>query len=100
MSGGRQEFSESTASQLFDQFANALTCKAILTTFHDLSTYLGLQNVPSRQFYKTIRQRLTSWRAQSLWAKLDKRAQHKDYRKQEACANTKVRCSTPKLCSL
>ncbi|XP_064616529.1 LOW QUALITY PROTEIN: protein-methionine sulfoxide oxidase mical3b-like [Liolophura sinensis] len=75
---------------LFNQFINAGTCKSILLTFHQLCDALGLKNVDHRQFYPRLKSCVTSWKAQSIWVKLDKRASHKDYRRGEACKNTRV----------
>eukprot|EP00106_Octopus_bimaculoides_P005041 XP_014772483.1 PREDICTED: protein-methionine sulfoxide oxidase MICAL3-like isoform X3 [Octopus bimaculoides] len=75
---------------LFDQFVNAGTCKSILHTFQLLCDALDIKQTDHRHFYRRLKLRLTSWKAQSLWAKLDKRASHKEYRKGEACTNTKV----------
>ncbi|XP_036365724.1 F-actin-monooxygenase MICAL3 isoform X8 [Octopus sinensis] len=75
---------------LFDQFVNAGTCKSILHTFQLLCDSLEIKQTDHRHFYRRLKLRLTSWKAQSLWAKLDKRASHKEYRKGEACVNTKV----------
>ncbi|XP_071113643.1 LOW QUALITY PROTEIN: F-actin-monooxygenase MICAL3-like [Haliotis cracherodii] len=84
------EYDVDPAAQLFDQFISAVTCKSILGTFHDLCDSLGLTNTDHRNFYKQLKSKLTSWKAKSLWTKLDKRASHRDYRKMEACPNTKV----------
>lgn len=75
---------------LFDQFVNAGTCKSILHTFQLLCDSLDIKQTDHRNFYRRLKLRLTSWKAQSLWAKLDKRAHHKEYKKGEACPNTKV----------
>ncbi|CAE1256746.1 unnamed protein product [Acanthosepion pharaonis] len=75
---------------LFDQFVNAGTCKSILHTFQLLCDSLDIKQTDHRHFYRRLKLKLTSWKAQSLWAKLDKRANHKEYKKGEACPNTKV----------
>lgn len=77
---------------LFDQFVNAGTCKSILHTFQLLCDSLDIKQTDHRHFYRRLKLKLTSWKAQSLWAKLDKRANHKEYKKGEACPNTKVSC--------
>lgn len=77
-------------SQLFDQFCHASTCKAILSSFQQLCEHVGLSHADHRHFYRRLRARVTTWKAQALWVKLDKRAGHKEYRRGEACANTNV----------
>lgn len=75
---------------LFDQFCHASTCRAILSSFQQLTDHVGLTHADHRNFYRKLRSRITTWKAQALWVKLDKRAKHKEYRQGEACANTKV----------
>ncbi|XP_041351912.1 F-actin-monooxygenase MICAL3-like isoform X2 [Gigantopelta aegis] len=79
-----------SADHLFDQFVSAYTCKTILNTFQELCSVLGVTNADHTTFYKQLKSRLTSWKAVSLWSKLDKRASHRDYQKMQACTNTKV----------
>ena len=85
-----------SADSLFDQFVSACTCKTILNTFQELCSVLGLTNADHTTFYKQLKSRLTSWKAMSLWSKLDKRASHRDYQKMQACSNTKVSKSLPR----
>ena len=83
-----------TASLLFDQFCAANTFQAIMHTFHEICEVCDCRPTDHQAtpgpFYKHLKHRLTSWKAQSLWAKLDKRAQHREYRKGTACHNTRV----------
>jgi len=78
------------ASQLFDEFCSADTFHSIMDTFHRLSDLLELR--PDRG--PTLRQLKvglsSSWKAQSLWTKLDKRMSHWEYRRGTACTNTRV----------
>ena len=75
----------------FDQFFTAVTCKSILSSFQQLLDVTGLRHVDHCNFYTRLKEQLkSSWKAQSLWAKLDKRAAHRDYGRGRACANTKV----------
>lgn len=77
--------------QAFDQFFTALTCKSILSSFHQLLDVTGLRHADHRNFYTRLKEQLrNSWKAQALWAKLDKRASHRDYGHGRACADTKV----------
>ncbi|KAL3883915.1 hypothetical protein ACJMK2_030141 [Sinanodonta woodiana] len=77
-------------SELFNNFVNSNTCKNILSSFNALCEAVGLKHADHRYFYRRLKSRINSWQAQSLWVKLDKRASHKEYRKQESCANTRV----------
>lgn len=76
---------------LFDRFVQASTCKGTLKAFQELCDYLELKPKDYRSFYHKLKSKLNYWKAKALWAKLDKRGSHKDYKKGKACANTKVR---------
>ena len=78
------------ASRLFDQFCAANTFHTIMSTFQQLCDILELKPSDHRNFYRQLKNRLTSWKAQSLWSKLDKRASHREYKKGQACSNTRV----------
>ena len=41
-------------------------------------------------FYPKLKSKLTSWKANALWAKFDKRVAHKVYMKGKACAGQRV----------
>ncbi|NWY57245.1 MICA3 monooxygenase, partial [Chionis minor] len=74
---------------LFDRFVQASTCKGTLKAFQELCDYLELKPKDYRSFYHKLKSKLNYWKAKALWAKLDKRGSHKDYKKGKACANTK-----------
>ncbi|KAM7177706.1 F-actin-monooxygenase MICAL3 isoform 1-T1 [Macrochelys suwanniensis] len=74
---------------LFDRFVQATTCKGTLKAFQELCDYLELKPKDYRSFYHKLKSKLNYWKAKALWAKLDKRGSHKDYKKGKACANTK-----------
>ena len=76
------------ASILFDQFCAANTFHGIMTAFHGMCDALEERPTPHRLFYKQLKPKLNTWKAQSLWAKLDKRAAHREYRKSSLCTNT------------
>ncbi len=78
------------AAQLFDHFCAANTFQTIMSTFQQLCDLLDLKPSDHRNFYRQLKSRLTSWKAQSLWSKLDKRAAHREYRKGQVCANNRV----------
>ncbi|XP_053909398.1 F-actin-monooxygenase MICAL3 isoform X15 [Cuculus canorus] len=77
------------AHVLFDKFVQASTCKGTLKAFQELCDYLELKPKDYRSFYHKLKSKLNYWKAKALWAKLDKRGSHKDYKKGKACANTK-----------
>ncbi|KAJ3595805.1 hypothetical protein NHX12_002219 [Muraenolepis orangiensis] len=74
---------------LFDNFVKASTCKGTLKAFQELCDHLELQPTDSRIFYHRLKSKLNYWKAKALWAKLDKRAGHKEYKKGKACVNSK-----------
>lgn len=51
---------------------------------------LQLSPCPLPVFYPRLKVKLRSWRAASLWTKLDKRAAHKCYNRGKACAGMRV----------
>lgn len=75
---------------LFDRFVQATTCKGTLKAFQELCEFLELKPIEYRVFYHKLKSKLNYWKAKALWAKLDKRASHKEYKKGRACANSKV----------
>uniref|UniRef100_A0A8D0NH98 F-actin monooxygenase n=1 Tax=Sus scrofa TaxID=9823 RepID=A0A8D0NH98_PIG len=77
------------AHVLFDRFVQATTCKGTLKAFQELCDHLELKPKDHRSFYHKLKSKLNYWRAKALWAKLDKRGSHKDYKKGKACTNTK-----------
>ncbi|XP_070996953.1 protein-methionine sulfoxide oxidase mical3b-like isoform X4 [Oncorhynchus clarkii lewisi] len=90
---------EGHAQVLFDEFVQASTCRTTLRAFNLLCEHLQLTHThtqpqtypptqPQRPFYQTLKERLSYWKANALWAKLDKRAAHHEYGKGRVCANT------------
>ncbi|XP_057559507.1 F-actin-monooxygenase MICAL3 isoform X2 [Hippopotamus amphibius kiboko] len=77
------------AHVLFDRFVQATTCKGTLKAFQELCDHLELKPKDHRSFYHKLKSKLNYWKAKALWAKLDKRGSHKDYKKGKACTNTK-----------
>ncbi|KAJ0056987.1 hypothetical protein NL108_000809 [Boleophthalmus pectinirostris] len=79
---------ESHAQEIFDHFVSAPTCRATLRSFTRLCEHLqlDLQATP-RPLYPTIKQRLSYWRANGLWSKLDRRAALSEYQRGRACSN-------------
>ncbi|XP_034541154.1 protein-methionine sulfoxide oxidase mical3a isoform X2 [Notolabrus celidotus] len=74
---------------LFDNFVQASTCKGTLKAFQELCDHLEVKPTESRIFYHKLKSKLNYWKAKALWAKLDKRASQKEYKKGRACANSK-----------
>lgn len=75
---------------LFDNFVQASTFKGTLKAFQELCEHLEVKPSEHRIFYHKLKSKLSYWKAKALWAKLDKRACQKEYKKGRACANTKV----------
>ncbi|MEQ2166310.1 Protein-methionine sulfoxide oxidase mical3a [Goodea atripinnis] len=82
---------------LFDNFVQATTCKGTLKAFQELCEHLEVKPSEHRIFYHKLKSKLNYWKAKALWAKLDKRACQKEYKKGRACANTKVSFITGNL---
>lgn len=85
---------EDQAGQLFETFIQAATCKGTLQAFSILCRQLDLDPSDYSAFYRNLKSAVTSWKAEPLWNKLDKRASHKEYNKGNACTDTRVRRST------
>nr|XP_044993252.1 F-actin-monooxygenase MICAL3 isoform X2 [Jaculus jaculus] len=85
----RKQETTNHAHVLFDRFVQATTCKGTLRAFQELCDHLELKPKDYRSFYHKLKSKLNYWKAKALWAKLDKRGSHKDYKKGRACTNTK-----------
>ncbi|XP_028736260.1 F-actin-monooxygenase MICAL3 isoform X7 [Peromyscus leucopus] len=85
----RKQETTNQAHGLFDRFVQATTCKGTLRAFQELCDHLELKPKDYRSFYPKLKSKLNYWKAKALWAKLDKRGSHKDYKKGKACTNTK-----------
>ncbi|XP_067902788.1 F-actin-monooxygenase MICAL2-like isoform X2 [Heterodontus francisci] len=79
----------SQAGQLFENFVQASTFKGTLQAFHILCRYLDLDPLDHQMFYTMLKSKINSWKAKALWSKLDKQANHKEYKKGNACPNTR-----------
>ncbi|XP_030210844.1 protein-methionine sulfoxide oxidase mical3a isoform X2 [Gadus morhua] len=92
--GAKADPGSHDAHELFDELVGATTCRATLRAFGLLCDHLGVPGgaVPGdpRQwpFYHTVKHRLNYWKANALWAKLDKRAALPEYMTGRACAGT------------
>ncbi|XP_039503823.1 protein-methionine sulfoxide oxidase mical2b isoform X3 [Pimephales promelas] len=87
--GETEDERASQAGQLFENFVQASTCKGTLQAFSILCRQLELNPSDHRGFYSSLKAAVTYWKAQGLWAKLDKRASHKEYKKGKACTETR-----------
>ncbi|XP_037306439.2 protein-methionine sulfoxide oxidase mical3a isoform X19 [Pungitius pungitius] len=77
------------AHALFDNFVQGTTCKGTLKAFQELCDHLEVKPCEYRVFYHKLKSKLNYWKAKALWAKLDKRASQKEYKKGRVCANSK-----------
>ena len=78
------------AADIFEKFIAASTFKSVLNHYRQMCELLRIRPNNIRHFYPKLRAKLKSWKAQALWVKFDKRANHKCYNHGKACANTKV----------
>uniref|UniRef100_A0A8D3AHM1 F-actin monooxygenase n=1 Tax=Scophthalmus maximus TaxID=52904 RepID=A0A8D3AHM1_SCOMX len=77
------------SQELFDEFVSATTCRAVLRSFSQLCEHLQLdKSSAERLLYQPIKHRLNYWRANALWAKLDRRAAQPEYLRARVCSNT------------
>ncbi|XP_047248896.1 F-actin-monooxygenase mical2b isoform X4 [Girardinichthys multiradiatus] len=77
------------ASQLFENFVQASTCKGTLQAFSILCRQLELDPLDHSNFYSSLKAAVSSWKVKALWTKLDKRAQQKVYNHNKACQGTR-----------
>ncbi|XP_053271329.1 protein-methionine sulfoxide oxidase mical3a [Pleuronectes platessa] len=86
---GDEPYQECRAHELFDEFVSASTCRAVLQTFGQLCEHLQMDtSTAERPLYRPIKCRLNYWRANALWAKLERRAAQQEYLRARACNNT------------
>lgn len=89
--GENEDEKQAQASQVFENFVQATTCKGTLQAFNVLTCLLDLDPLDHRNFYSQLKSKVNTWKAKALWHKLDKRGAHKEYKRGKACMNTKVR---------
>uniref|UniRef100_UPI00398EEC9A F-actin-monooxygenase mical2b isoform X2 n=1 Tax=Pristiophorus japonicus TaxID=55135 RepID=UPI00398EEC9A len=87
--GENDDDKSNQAGQLFENFVQASTFKGTLQAFHILCRYLDLDPLDYRMFYSMLKSKVTTWKAKALWSKLDKQANDKEYKKGNACPNTR-----------
>ncbi|XP_075899014.1 F-actin-monooxygenase mical2b isoform X6 [Nelusetta ayraudi] len=77
------------AGVLFENFVKASTCKGTLQAFSILCRQLELDPLDYGSFYGSLKAAVSTWKVKALWAKLDKRAEHKVYNQSRACQGTR-----------
>ncbi|KAM6925739.1 F-actin-monooxygenase mical2b-like isoform 3-T3 [Lycodopsis pacificus] len=77
------------AGVLFENFVKASTCKGSLQAFSILCRQLELDPLDYANFYSSLKAAISTWKVNALWTKLDKRAEHKVYNQNKACAGTR-----------
>ncbi|XP_035536387.1 protein-methionine sulfoxide oxidase mical3b [Morone saxatilis] len=90
---GDELYPECRAQELFDEFVSSSTCRAALGSFSQLCEHLQLDRSDGgreRPLYRAIKHRLNYWRANALWAKLDRRAAQQEYQRARVC--NKITC--------
>ncbi|XP_056138343.1 F-actin-monooxygenase mical2b [Lampris incognitus] len=87
--GETEDESTAQASQLFENFVQASTCKGTLQAFSILCRQMDLDPLDYRNFYSSLKSAISSWKVKALWTKLDKRAGNKVYNHGEACQGTR-----------
>ncbi|KAM4712090.1 protein-methionine sulfoxide oxidase mical3b-like [Anableps anableps] len=85
---GDESYPECRAQELFDEFVSASTCRAALRCFSQLCEHLQLDHTTTEKpLYQPIKRRLNYWKANALWAKLDRRAAQQEYQRGQVCSN-------------
>ncbi|CAI5668029.1 unnamed protein product [Oreochromis niloticus] len=87
--GEKEDERTAQASQLFENFVQASTCKGTLQAFSILCRQLELDPLDHSNFYNSLKAAVSSWKVKALWTKLDKRAQQKVYNQNKACQGTR-----------
>ncbi|XP_038152145.1 protein-methionine sulfoxide oxidase mical3b-like isoform X2 [Cyprinodon tularosa] len=83
-----ESYPECRAQELFDEFVAASTCRAALRCFSQLCEHLQLDCITTEKpLYQPIKRRLNYWKANALWAKLDRRAAQPEYQNGRVCSN-------------
>ncbi|MFH4978331.1 hypothetical protein AB6A40_005040 [Gnathostoma spinigerum] len=75
---------------LFDAFVAAPSFSKILQSFSQMCTILNIDQCESFSIYRRLKEEIKDWKAEKLWALLDKRAAHKEYCHQKACERLNV----------
>uniref|UniRef100_A0A3B4A061 Molecule interacting with CasL protein 1 n=1 Tax=Periophthalmus magnuspinnatus TaxID=409849 RepID=A0A3B4A061_9GOBI len=73
----------------FELFTQAQTFKEVQHHFSELCKHLEINPKDYKTFYRTLKDKLNSWKAKAMWTKFDKRASHPDYQQGKVCAKNK-----------
>ncbi|KAK2715315.1 F-actin-monooxygenase Mical-like isoform X3 [Artemia franciscana] len=78
------------ALDLFEEFINEQSFQLILQCHDRICELLKIRPSVFLDFYPALKKSLNNWKANTLWSKLDKRAQQKVYEGGRACSGKKV----------
>ena len=84
-----QESKELSPDALFDAFLETSQLLDTLDVFSKLCTSVNIDQTDHKNVFPSLKAKLTSWKCQTLWKKLDKRAELDTYKK-KPCAKTKA----------
>ena len=81
---------DQTSDRLFAQFCEATTLDDIVSSFRALCEETGVGASSYNQLYLDLKRSLTTWKPQSIWQLLDKRAALPEFDSQLACCGKRV----------
>lgn len=85
----KEEICTLTPDELFDAFLQSTELTETIDVFRKLCSSVNVNPRNHKTLYASLKARLTSWKCKSLWTKIDKRAEQKDY-KNRPCIKNKV----------
>lgn len=85
----KEEICTLTPDELFDAFLQSTNLSDTLDVFRKLCLSVDVNPRNHKTLYASLKSKLTSWKCKSLWTKIDKRVEHKDY-KNRPCVKNKV----------
>lgn len=85
----KEEICTLTPDELFDAFLQSCDLAETLDVFRKLCQSVDVNPRNHKTLYASLKSKLTSWKCKSLWTKLDKRAEQKDY-KNKPCVKNRV----------
>lgn len=85
----KEEICTLTPDELFDAFLQSSDLGDTLDVFRKLCLSVDVNPRNHKTLYASLKSKLTSWKCKSLWTRLDKRVEHKDY-KNKPCVKNKV----------
>ena len=87
---GPQATQTAQREQLFNQFYDSTDFLDTLRIFHSLCSEIGVDSAQYDDFYVSLKEKLTNWKAGALWQLLDARARLPEYENQRACSGKRV----------